>query len=234
MGLTARRYGCASLAGRWTLVALLASACGSPDRHTPEAAQSSSASEETDPVPSDLLLRLGGQTGSEMAQGAPACPARLTNYALSDVTPLGFAATALVDSVAAFEYSASGIGLGEGPSRVRVELTAPVTFIDRDPSPDSELVCIDAVRAGAVFEVWVEEQPVLLHVAALYAEAVDRFAGQSDALKAAALPEALEDAAGGAEVYAVVESLGAGAVVWFQRRLATGELELLGTVAPER
>jgi hypothetical protein len=162
------------------------------------------------------------------------CAERQTNYGLSDLTPLGFAATELARSVAGHEYWASGNGLAEGPAQLRVELTAPVTFIDRDPSPNPSLVCVDAVRVGAVFEVLVGGQSLSLRVANLFADAPDRFTGELESIEVDELPATLAEAAGDGVVSAVVENVGDGAVVWFQRRLPGTDDETIGRVAPAR
>jgi hypothetical protein len=227
-----------STAARWIVAVAISTACGSPEPRATDAAQmpESTGSEQVEPAsaPSDLLLRLGGQTGSEMAQGVLMCTERQTDYGLSDVTPLGFSAIAVAESVVGSEYRASGIGLDEGPAQLRVELAAPVTFIDRDPSANPKLVCADAVRVGAVFEVLVEGQSLSLPVVNLFADAADRFVGKLDSIDVDALPATLAEAAGGGIVSAIVESLGDGVVVWFQRRLPEGNDEVIGRVAPAR
>jgi len=229
--------------------AALLLSCGTPDESAPggeldalpaanlntsqnSALAPSELSAPTQPSPG-LLSSLGGQTGSEVAQGVPPpCDPMMSQYALGDVTPLGFAASSVGPAIASDEYWLSGMG-DEGPVDVTVELTSPVAFFDRDPMASPELVCIDAVRIVATFSISMTNGDPLSFEIPLYADAPTHFAGQAW-LAVASQQGALAAAARGLDVIVHVENQGDGTRVWFYRDVEGPEDELIGRVVPVR
>ena len=178
---------------------------------------------------SDLWLTLGGQTGSEMAQGLQPCAPLYTQYDVAQVTALGFAASSVGSEIAAHQYWLSGLGW-EGAVDVTVELNSSVTFIDRDPEASPELVCVDAVEIVATLVIAAGDTAPISVEVVLYADAPSHFAGETN-LEAAALQGALAEAAIGADVIVAVENTGDGARLWFYRRVG-GTDELIGRMVP--
>jgi hypothetical protein len=235
---------CVPIGGRWLVTAALSLACGSPDadRGYDAASMSKGMQVEGAPAPapselsrptqeSDLLLMLGGQTGSENVQGLEGCAPRLTRYDLAQVTPLGFAAASIAPPIAAHQYWLSGLG-SEGPVGVTVELSSSATFIDRDPDASPELVCVDAVKVAAKFVISAGDAAPISVEVTLYADAPEHFAGRAW-LEAVALQGALADAASGVDISVEVESLGDGVRLWFYRDV-DGTREPIGRVVPVR
>jgi hypothetical protein len=181
---------------------------------------------EEDP---DLLLLLGGQTGSEMAQGIQPCAPLHTRYDVAQVTALGFAASSVGAAIAAHQYWLSGLGW-EGAVDVTVELDSSVTFIDRDPEASPESVCVDAVEMIATLVISAGDAAPIAVEVVLYADAPSHFAGNAN-LEAAALQGALAEAAMGADVSVAVENTGDGARLWFYRRAGDTD-ELIARVVP--
>lgn len=239
----APRPRCAPIVRRWLGAAVLSFACGSPAedpaRDAASVSQGMQAEEAPAPRPaelsqptqedSELRLMLGGQTGSEMAQGAQACAPLHTRYDVAQVTPLGFAASSVGSAIAARQYWLSGLGW-EGAVDITVELNSFATFIDRDPEASPTLVCIDAVETVATFLISSGDLAPISAEVVLYADAPEHFAGESH-LEAAALQGALAEAAVGADVVVTVENLGDGLRLWFYRRV-DGNRELIGRVVP--
>lgn len=178
---------------------------------------------------SELRLMLGGQTGSEMTQGAQACAPLHTRYDVAQVTPLGFAASSVGSAIAAHQYWLSGLGW-EGAVRVTVELDSSATFIDRDPEASPELVCVDAVEIVATLVISAGDAVPISVEVVLYADAPSHFSGKAN-LEAVALQGALAEAAAGADVIVAVENTGDGARLWFYRSVG-GTDELIGRVVP--